>query len=229
MLISNSVFTTPWQKITSAAASTAESHMRLANGIENDIEKPLRSYVSTNREAQAMSTMQGNLQALARDYDGSRKKADKLNQRGGRADSHKVANASSDFDNASQQWTSQAPYVFEALQAVDESRCNHLRDLLTQYETLEVDLVERNRKTAENTLNSLLNVETSNEIRTFASRNGAGTGGRRPSATTRPSRSSRSGPSSAAAAVAATSAATTLVPPSTQTEDLNRQRSPSGA
>lgn len=174
-----------------------------------------------------MTTMQGNLQALAKDYDAAQKKAEKLNQRGGKSDLNKVANASSDFENASSQWTSQAPYVFEALQAVDESRCNNLRDLLTQYETLEVDLVERNRKTAENTLNSLLNVETSNEIRTFAARNtGSGTGatGRMPPAMQRPNRSSRSGPPPAASAAQAAR----LAPPSTGGDELDRQRSPSG-
>lgn len=170
--------------------------------------------------------MQGNLQALAKDYDTAQKKAEKLNQKGGKSDSTKVANASSDFENASSQWTSQAPYVFEALQAVDESRCNNLRDLLTQYETLEVDLVERNRKTAENTLNSLLNVETSNEIRTFAARNtGSATGAtaRMPPPISRPNRSSRSGPPAPSAAQAAR-----LAPPNAGGEELNRQRSPSG-
>lgn len=168
-----------------------------------------------------LSTMQGNLQSLAKDYDTAQKKAERLNTRGGKTDSNKVANASSDFDNASSQWTSQAPYVFEALQAMDESRINQLRDVLTQYETLEVDLVERNRKTAENTLNSLLNVETSNEIRTFASRSTGGASRRRSSAV----RGSRSGPS--AGQTTATTPSRTLAPPPNREEALDRQRSPS--
>lgn len=160
-----------------------------------------------------MSTMQGNLQFLAKDYESAQKKADKLSAKGGNLESTKVVNASSDFENASSQWTSQAPYVFEALQALDESRCNFLRDALTQFETLEVDRVERDRKTAENTLNSLLNVETSEEIRTFALRN-TGSGGPRTSAAAR--RASRAPASSS------------LAPIRSNTEERVNQLAPSG-
>ena len=100
--------------------------------------------------------------------DSAQRKADKAKDRDGRA--------ASSVDDAHAQWASQAPYVFEALQAADESRCNHLRDVLTQFETHEADLVQRNRVTAESCLNALLSIDTADEIKTFAVRH-AGTGG----------------------------------------------------
>lgn len=115
-----------------------------------------------------MSTMQGNLAALAKDVDRTKQKLDKLQTKGDRADSGKVAGASSELDGAQSQWESQAPYVFESLQALDETRLNHLRDVLTQLQTHEVDQVEKNRVTAEHCLNVLLTVETADEIKTFA-------------------------------------------------------------
>lgn len=120
---------------------------------------------------QNMSTIQGNLNALAREYDGAQKKAEKLNQRGGRTAAGKVAGASEDIDTATAQWDSQAPYVFEQLQAVDESRLNHLRDVLTLLQTHEVDQVERHRVAAEQCLNALLNVNTADDIQAFSARN----------------------------------------------------------
>ncbi|KAK5170863.1 hypothetical protein LTR04_002599 [Oleoguttula sp. CCFEE 6159] len=162
------VFSNPWQKIVSSTESLAESHHLLAQKIEADVERPLRDFASTDREMQAMSTIQGNLAAMAREIDGAQKKADKLKEKGAKAAAGKVANATSDVDNARSQWASQAPFVFEKLQAVDESRLNHLRDALTQYLTHEVDQVERDRVTAEQCLNVLLNVETADEIKTFA-------------------------------------------------------------
>ncbi|KAL9619079.1 MAG: hypothetical protein Q9160_006255 [Pyrenula sp. 1 TL-2023] len=119
---------------------------------------------------QSMSTIQGNLAALAKEHDTAQKKADKLKEKGAKANAGKVANATSSIDDANQQWESQAPYVFEQLQAADESRLNHLRDVLTQFQTHEVDLVERNRTSAESTLNALLSVETADEIKTFAAK-----------------------------------------------------------
>ena len=149
--------------------SLAESHSILATKMESDVERPLKDFQSKNREMQGISTIQGNLAAVAKDLDGAQKKAQKL--AGGKSNANKVANATSDVDAANQAWESQAPFVFEQLQALDESRVNHLRDVLTQFETHEVDLVERNRITAESCLNALLNVNTADEISTFAARN----------------------------------------------------------
>ena len=172
MLTSASVFRTPWQSIVSSMQSLAESHSILAAKMESDVERPLKDYQSKNREMQGISTIQGNLAAVAKDLDGAQKKAQKL--AGGKSSANKVANATSDVDIANQAWDSQAPYVFEQLQALDESRVNHLRDVLTQFETHEVDLVERNRITAESCLNALLNVNTADEISTFVARNSGG-------------------------------------------------------
>ncbi|KAF2445506.1 hypothetical protein P171DRAFT_430911 [Karstenula rhodostoma CBS 690.94] len=164
------VFSTPWQKIVSATEAVAESHHTLAQKIEVDVERPLREFATANREVQGMSTITGNLSSIARDIDTAKKKAEKLREKGAKAKASAVASAVADVENATMQWESQAPYVFEKLQAVDESRLNHLRDALTQFQTHEVDQVERNRISAEETLNVLLNIETADEIQTWALR-----------------------------------------------------------
>ncbi|KAI9891546.1 MAG: hypothetical protein M1814_002669 [Vezdaea aestivalis] len=164
------IFAGPWTKIVSSAESIARSHHTLAKGIELDIEQPLRNFAHTNREMQAMSTIQGNLAAMAKEYDAANEKADKIKKKGGKAPAGKVASATTDVENAKSQWNSQAPFVFEKLQAVDESRLNHLRDVLTQFQTHEADQVERSRATAEEVLNVLLNVDTSTEIKSFVNR-----------------------------------------------------------
>ncbi|KAF2640199.1 hypothetical protein P280DRAFT_490544 [Massarina eburnea CBS 473.64] len=164
------VFSTPWQKILGAAEAVAESHHQLAQKIEADVERPLREFTSTNREVQAMSTISGNLAAMARDIEAAKSKAEKLRNKGAKAKASSVASAVAEVENATIQWESQAPYVFEKLQAVDESRLNHLRDALTQFQTHEVDQVERNRISAEETLNMLLNIETADEIQTWSLR-----------------------------------------------------------
>ena len=146
----------------------AQSHSILAQKIEADVERPLKEYQSQNQEMQSMSTIQGNLYVIAKDVENAQKKAAKLNT--GKSSTTKVANATSDVEAASQQWESQAPYVFEQLQALDESRVNHLRDVLTQLETHEVDQVERNRTTAESCLNTLLNINAQEEISGFVAK-----------------------------------------------------------
>jgi len=168
VLTTTSIFSTPWHKIVSATESLAESHHSLAQAIEADVERPLREFASTNREMQNISNMAGNLGAMAKEIEASKKKADKLRDKGPKAQASKVASAMSDVEQKSSEWDTQAPYIFEQLQAVDESRLNHLRDVLTQFQTHEVDQVERNRVVAEETLNVLLNVQTEDEIKTFS-------------------------------------------------------------
>jgi len=162
------VFSVPWTTLTNSMDTLAESHSSLASKIEVDIEKPLRDFERSNREMQAMSTMQGNTASMARDVEKAQQKTDKLQVKGERAESNRVANASSDLDNARIQWETQAPYVFETLQSLDEARLNQLRDLLTQFQTLEVDQVEKNRVAAEQCLNILLNIEVQDEIKIFS-------------------------------------------------------------
>jgi F-BAR domain only protein len=152
----------------------AQSHETLAQKIESDVETPLRQFATKNREMQSMTTIQGNLTAIAKDFESAQKKVEKLRDKSGRPD--RVANASSSVDDASQQWESQAPYVFEQLQSLDETRVNFLRDALTQFQTHEVDQVERNRTSAESCLNALLNIETADEIKTFAAKISGGAG-----------------------------------------------------
>ena len=182
-LTSARIFRTPWQSIVSSMQSLADSHAMLAAKMESDVERPLKEYQYKNREMQAMSTVQGNLVSVAKEVDNAHRKASKLS--GGKSSASKVANATSDVEAANQQWESQAPYVFEQLQSLDETRINHLRDVLTQLETHEVDLVERNRVNAESCLNALLNVDTSDEISTFVARVSGGETGEPPRLGTR--------------------------------------------
>jgi len=121
-----------------------------------------------------ITTISGNLQVMAKELDEAQDKSDRLNKKGGKANAQKVEMANAKLESASQQWESQAPFIFETLQALDEQRTNHLRDVLTQYETHEVDQATRAQATAEETLNVMLEINTEQEIQTWAARMSAG-------------------------------------------------------
>lgn len=162
------IFSTPWQKMTASTETLAKAHHNLAQNIGVDVEMPLREWTTKDREMQAMGTIVGNIQAIAKELENAQKKADKLTGKGGKADTGKVAAAATGVENALSQWESQAPYVFERLQAVDEARTDKLRDVLTQYQTHIIEAGSSLSGSAEDSLNSLLNVQTPDEIKTFA-------------------------------------------------------------
>ncbi|KXG49398.1 Fps/Fes/Fer/CIP4 homology [Penicillium griseofulvum] len=163
------IFQIPWQRIISATETLAVSHETLANKIEEDVERPLREFSSKNSEMKSMPGIQSNLAGLAKNVEAAQKKVDKARAKGAKG-AEKLASEIANAEEVHQQWDSRAPFVYEQLQAADETRLNHLRDVLTQLETHEVDQVERGRQAAESCLNVLLNVETADEIKTFAAR-----------------------------------------------------------
>jgi hypothetical protein len=120
-----------------------------------------------------MPSIHNDLVNLSKSLDAAQKRLQKAKEKRAKGADKAIA-ASSSLAEATQQWESRAPFVFEQLQSVDESRLNHLRDVLTQLQTHEADQVERSRQTAESCLNALLNVQTADEIKTFAAKVGGG-------------------------------------------------------
>ncbi|EFY96277.1 Fes/CIP4 domain-containing protein [Metarhizium robertsii ARSEF 23] len=177
-----SVFQVPWTRIVDAIERIAQSHHVFAERLESDVEHPLRLY-QQRRDYQNMHNISSNLTAMARDLEGAQDKSDKLNRKGAKASSQKVDEASAKLESAAQQWESQAPFIFESLQAVDETRVNHLRDVLTQYQTHETDQAQRVQEIAAQTLAVVLEINTEKEIKDFV----AGTVAGKPLAATRTS------------------------------------------
>ncbi|KAJ5247415.1 hypothetical protein N7468_002398 [Penicillium chermesinum] len=163
------IFQIPWQRIINATEALATSHETLANKIEEDVERPLRDYSDNNRDMQSMPGIQNNLSSLAKNLETAQKKVEKARDKSAK-NPRQLTVAINAVEEVTQQWESRAPFVFEQLQAADEGRLNHLRDVLTQWQTHEVDQVERSRQAAESCLNVLLQVETADEIQTFAAK-----------------------------------------------------------
>jgi F-BAR domain only protein len=149
------------------------SHHLFATKIEKDVEAPLRSF-HAKREMQGIQTIQGNLQGMAKELDDAQKKSDTLSKKAGKTSAAKMDQAASRLESATSQWESQAPFIFETLQALDETRVNQLRDVMTQYGTYEGEQAQQKQAEAEGVLNSLLDYQTAAEIQHFAARTTAG-------------------------------------------------------
>ena len=161
------MFREPWQSLIGSCDTYADSHETLAKKIASDVERPLEGFTGKGKEIAGITTIQGNLALLARDVDEAQKKSNKMLAKGNKADSAKLSSALSGVQDAQTQWDSQAPFVFEQLQALDESRVNQTRDALTQLQTHEMDQLQRSRAVAESTLNAVLTIDTAEEVSSF--------------------------------------------------------------
>ncbi|KAH6856066.1 Muniscin C-terminal mu homology domain-containing protein [Chaetomium sp. MPI-CAGE-AT-0009] len=167
------VFQAPWDKILSSTDGIAASHQLLAQRIDKDVEYSLRNF-QNKKEMQHMQTISANLSTMARELDEATEKSEKLSRKGSKANAQKVDQAAARLETATQTWESQAPFIFETLQALDEQRINHLRDVLTQFETHEIDQATRTQAAAEEVLNVMLEVSTAQEIQNFVQKTTAG-------------------------------------------------------
>lgn len=163
------IFNGPWQSMVDAVGTLAHSHQQLSDRIEQDVELPLRNF-SQRSSFGEMTTMSSNLTSIAKSLDEAQAATEKLGRKGGKASTQKIDAAASKLESARQQWESQAPYIFESLQALDESRINQLRDVLTQYQTLESDCAQRAQDTSVATLSQVIEIATETEILAFVNK-----------------------------------------------------------
>jgi F-BAR domain only protein len=204
-----------------AAGIMADSHEALATKLDVDVERPLRDFAPTNRQMTLMTTVRDNLAAVAKEVEKAQQKMDKLMSKGDKAEAGKVSAAIAESEEVQAQWKSQAPEAFASLQAMDEARINHLRDVLTQYQTNEVDLAQKaeTQQKAEKCLNQLLSLQTEDEISIFALRAAEGKA--------RHHRASHSGPSGSASTSRMTPSrgqgSSTLTPQISQQDDESQR------
>lgn len=137
--------------------------------IERDVEYPLRNF-GQKKEVHNMHTIGSNLASIAKELEDAQDKSDRLAKKGAKANTQKVDAAATRLSSATQQWESQAPFIFESLQVLDEGRVNQLRDLLTQFLTHESDQAQRTQLASSDTLQHILEIETAKEVQTFASK-----------------------------------------------------------
>ncbi|KAK6527825.1 hypothetical protein TWF694_004802 [Orbilia ellipsospora] len=164
------LFHAPWQRIVNSTISLASSHRAYSQKLETEVERPIREFSTSNKEWASLRTMEGNLNSLAKAIDTNEDKVEKLKKKGKRAEPSKVAEATSSLKDAMGNWESESPFIFEQFQAVDEARITQLRESLTRMQTLELDQMDHMKTLMEATVQSLLDVNTMDEIKAFASR-----------------------------------------------------------
>ncbi|KAK9480195.1 Muniscin C-terminal mu homology domain-containing protein [Lipomyces japonicus] len=115
-----------------------------------------------------MRAIQENLSTVARNIGDAEDKVEKYKKKGSKIGATKVAGAHQNVNNVVAEWDSQAPLVFEKLQNIDESRLVFLKDVLTTYQTSEVDKAQKVVSLCEGNLNTLLSFDPRDEIKTFS-------------------------------------------------------------
>ncbi|KAK9452788.1 Muniscin C-terminal mu homology domain-containing protein [Dipodascopsis uninucleata] len=115
-----------------------------------------------------MDVIHENLAGIAQNIEHAEGKVEKYKKKGGSKSSSKISEAHENVNNAIASWDTEAPLVFEKLQNIDEQRLLSLKDLLTRFQTSEVDKAQKIVSLCEQNINALLSFEPENEIKVFS-------------------------------------------------------------
>ncbi|KAL1893366.1 Suppressor of Profilin deletion [Sporothrix stenoceras] len=163
------IFQPAWDSLLRSTDAMSKSHHQLSSNVQTGVEVPLRAFHSSNEMAN-ITTLIANLQTMAKEVDDSSSQMEKVTKKAGKASASKVEAAIRRAEAAQQQWETQSPFIFEAFQALDETRINNLRDVLTQLETNEADQATQRQSSAEAMLTMLLDIRSADEINNFSRR-----------------------------------------------------------
>lgn len=152
-LQNSGLFEAVWMTILSSTRDNSKAASSFAHKIHHDVEQPLRHF-SSQPQWEDMKTLHRELETLAHTYQSN---DDKLRKKNKHPD-----------DETRAQWESQAPYLLEQSEIIDESRLGYLKNSLTTFGTIEADYSDKSLKISEKILNNVLSFEPLDELAAFA-------------------------------------------------------------
>lgn len=155
-LSKSGLFEGVWLQVLSSTRENAKAASSFATKIHKEIEAPLRQYTTRSAQWADMKVLQSELETLANTV---------------KLDKHRNTRAN---DENRVQWESQAPFLLEQAETIDESRLGYLKNALTTYGTVEADYSDKSLKISEKVLNNVLSYEPMDEIATYAAQVGRG-------------------------------------------------------
>ncbi|KAK9472578.1 Muniscin C-terminal mu homology domain-containing protein [Dipodascopsis tothii] len=160
-------FGATWTGFVQSAGQAADASSMFVQRLARDVIKPTGEGTAT-RDWQEMRAIEEHLATVARGIDEAEERVDKVKKKGARVGATRVAGAHQDVNNAIAEWDNQAPLVFDKFQGIDEGRLLLLKNVLTRYQTCEVDKAQTVVSVCEGNLNSLLSFEPADEVQLFA-------------------------------------------------------------
>lgn len=158
------LFEAVWLGVVRSTKDSAKASGSFASKIHHDIEQPLRYFCAKSPQWADMKVLHDELDTLSHSFKVNDDKLDKLRKK-----KHGQTEAQQhSLDEVRAQWESQAPYILEQAEVIDESRLGYLKNLLTTFGTIEADRSEKSLKISEGVLNNILSFEPIDDVAAYA-------------------------------------------------------------
>ncbi|KAI1316777.1 hypothetical protein EDD11_009516 [Mortierella claussenii] len=168
--------TAPWEKLNAESVELATLHGQFSLRISNEIERPLRDFARTHPEWQNLALAEGNCNRLAKEFDEKQvkvakytKTAEKLSGKKGEAAEQKLMDYTKQLENTRTAWRLEGPVVLQKYQGLDQSRLEHLKQIVTAFEAIQTEIVLQIAEMSGRTSTSIAEFDPVMDMELFAS------------------------------------------------------------
>ncbi|KAF9580750.1 hypothetical protein BGW38_002476, partial [Lunasporangiospora selenospora] len=140
-------FNAAWERLSAETVEIATLHGQFSLRIANEIEKPLRDFARTHSEWQNLTLAEANCNRIAKEFDEKTTKVTKYTRaverttgkKSGAAE-QKLMDYTKQLESLRTAWRLEGPVVLQKYQDVDQSRLEHLKQVVLAFEAIQSEI-----------------------------------------------------------------------------------------
>ncbi|ORZ10694.1 Muniscin C-terminal mu homology domain-domain-containing protein [Lobosporangium transversale] len=169
-------FTAPWEKLNAETSELASLHNQFSLRITNEIERPLREFTKTHSEWQHLTMAEASCMRIAKEFDEKQAKVakykktlEKVSGKKGEAAEQKLIEYSMQLESTKTAWRMEGPELLQKCQSVDQSRLEHLKQMVSAFEAIQTEIVLQIAEMSGRTSTSVAEFEPVMDMELFSS------------------------------------------------------------
>ncbi|KAG0367765.1 hypothetical protein BGX24_003104, partial [Mortierella sp. AD032] len=168
-------FTAPWEKLNTETNELAFLHGQFSLRISNEIERPMRDFVK-NPEWQNIVLAEGNCNRIAKEFEEKQlkvtkytKAVEKVSGKKAEVAEQKLMEYTKQLESTRSAWRLEGPVVLQKYQNLDQSRLDHMKQMLAAFEALQTEMALQIAELSGRTSSSAAEFDSIMDMELFAS------------------------------------------------------------
>ncbi|KFH67494.1 hypothetical protein MVEG_06226 [Podila verticillata NRRL 6337] len=169
-------FAAPWDKLSAESTELATLHGQFSLRISNEIEKPLRDFSRTQPEWQNLTLAEANCNRIAKEFDEKQVKVakytravERVSGKKAEATEQKLMDYTKQLESTRSAWRLEGPVVLQKYHSVDQSRLEHMKQMVSAFEAIQTEIVLQIAEMASRTSSSVAEFDPVMDIELYSS------------------------------------------------------------
>ncbi|KAF9133108.1 hypothetical protein BGW39_010542 [Mortierella sp. 14UC] len=169
-------FTAPWEKLNAETNELATLHGQFSYRITNEIERPMRDFVRNHPEWQNIALAETNCNRIAKEFEEKQlkvtkytKAVEKVSGKKAEVAEQKLMEYTKQLESTRTAWRLEGPVVLQKYQNLDQSRLDHMKQMLVAFEALQTEMALQIAELSGRTSSSAAEFDSAMDMELFAS------------------------------------------------------------